>query len=847
MPRTPDPASRSTSIPSGRPTPPPSRLPGTTGLRARIRSGLDGLAQDVKFAARSLRKAPGFLAVAVITLALGIGANTAIFSVVRGVLLEPLPYPQPDRLVQVWELNQRGSTMGVAGQNFRDWRDQVEGLGSVAAYSVGQTTVLGDAEPLRRQVAVVSRGFFDTLGVTPEMGRVPRPDEHVAGAEPVVVVSHRFWQEQLGGRPLDDRGSGGALPRLEADEFSFRVVGVMPPAFDFPEGTDLWYPKELYPTNPYRSAHNWRVIGRLAPGVSSPQADTELDGLTARLLDGSDEDPDYLASGVQVTGLRDELVGPVRKPLWILLGAAGLVLLVACSNLASAFLARGTGRRHEMAVRGSLGAGRGRLLRQLFVESLVIAFAGAAAGVVLALAAIRALVLFGPASLPRLGDVGLDPQVLAFALGLSVATAVLFGLVPALRITRRATTSLETGSHASHDRSWQRSWRLLVAAEVALALVLLVGSGLLIQSLWRILRVDLGFEPQSVVAVRFDLPASRYEESASIARFHRELIDTVEGAPGVEAAGVMSVMPLSGDGANGRLGVRGASEPYADAEYRVATVGAFEALEIPLLRGRLFELTDRADTPHVVVVNRAFAERVWPGESPLGQQINSGGMESAWGPDDWATVVGVVGNVRDRGLDRPIRPTVYFDALQRPDRTASGTLLVRAAGAPDAAAATVRSAVHRVDPNVPTEVASMERVIWDSVSQRRFSVTLLGGFAALALILSLVGIYGVVAYTVGRRRRELGIRLALGATPARVQGLVLKESMVPVALGLAVGLAGALAVTRVLQSLLFEVQPSDPTTFLAVAATLGVAALTASYAPARASARIDPVETIREE
>ena len=424
---------------------------------------------------------------------------------------------------------------------------------------------------------------------------------------------------------------------------------------------------------------------------------------------------------------------------------------------------------------------------------------------------------------------------------------MLFGLVPALRITRGATTSLETGSHASHDRTWQRSWRLLVAAEVALALVLLVGSGLLIQSLWRILRVDLGFEPRSVVAVRFDLPGSRYEESASIARFHRELIDTVEGAPGVEAAGVMSVLPLSGDGANGRLGVRGAGEPYADAEYRVASGGAFEALGIPLLRGRLFERTDRADTPHVVVVNRAFAEQVWPGESPLGQQINSGGMERAWGPDDWATVVGVVGDVRDRGLDRPIRPTVYFDALQRPDRTASGTLLVRATGAPEATGAAARAAVRQVDPNVPTEVASMERVIWSSVSQRRFSVTLLGGFAALALILSLVGIYGVVAYTVGRRRRELGIRLALGATPARVQGLVLKESMVPVGLGLVVGAAGALAVTRVLQSLLFEVRPGDPATFTAVAVTLGIAALAASYVPARASARIDPVETIREE
>ncbi len=820
--------------------------PGTPSGRAR--AWLDGVRQDVKFAVRSLRKAPGFLAVAVVTLALGIGANTAIFSVVRGVLLEPLPYPNPDRLVQVWELNQRGRPMQVAGQNARDWRDQSDSFRSLAAYAGWQTTVLGGAEPMRTEIAIVSQGFFGTLGVAPELGRIPRAEEHQEGAEPVAVVSHRFWRDQLGGRPLD---AAGHSARIEVNEYSLRVVGVMPAAFDLPEGTDVWYPKELYPANPYRSSHNFRVIARLRDGApvaaAITQATTELDTITARLLDGTSEDPAYVAHGVQVTGLRDELVGSVKKPLWILLGAAGLVLLVACSNLASAFLARGTDRYHEMAVRGSLGANRARLLRQLFVESLAVALAGAAAGVALAVAAVRALVQLGPRSVPRLADVGLDPQVLAFALGLAVATAVLFGLLPALRLTRSAAAGLTTGSHASHDRSWQRSWRLLVGAEVALALVLLVSSGLLVQSLWRILKVDLGFEPRSVVTVDFDLPVSHYQESASIAAFHRSLLDEVEAEPGVEAAGVISALPLSGNGANGRMGVRGAPEPYADAEYRLATGGVFQALHIPVLRGRTFDRRDRADTAQVVVVNRAFAERVWPGDDPIGKQINSGGMESAWGPDDWATVVGVVGDIRDQALDRPVEPTVYFDALQRPDRTASATLVVRSATAPDATAAAARAAIRQVDSNVPAEVASMERVIQRSVSQRRFSVGLLGGFAALALVLSLIGIYGVVAYTVGRRRRELGIRMALGATPARVRSLVLKESMVPVVAGLAVGVGGALLATRVLRSLLFEIRPGDPTTFLAVAFTLGVAALAASYVPARASARIDPVESIREE
>ena len=815
-----------------------SQEPQTPPLRRLI----DNLRQDVRFGVRSLGRAPGFFAVAAVTLAFGIGANTAIFSVVRGVLLEPLPYVEPDRLVHIAERNQRGGRMQVAGANFRDWREETETLEHLAVHSqAGNATILGGGEPARAPVVAVSEGFFEVFGVQPARGRAPRPEEHREGAEPVAVVSHRFWRDHLGGRPLDDL-------RLEVSQFALRVVGVMPPAFDYPEGTAVWLPGELYGENPHRTAHNWWAVGRLAPGVSLERAKTEIEGITKRLVAGDEGPADYLAAGVWMDPLRDRLVGDVRRPILVLLGAAALVLLIACTNLASAFLARGTERTRELAVRSSLGATRGRLLTQLFVESLVVALAGAGAGLALAAAAVAALPPLLGGSLPRLSGVEIDGAVLGFTLAVAVATALLFGLLPGLRITGdRAAEGLRSGGRASAGRGWRRSWRLLVAAEVALALVLLVGSGLLIQSLWKILRVELGFEPESVVTVDYALPPTRYPEPGDVIGFHRDLLAELEGAAGVVDAGVLSDLPLSGSGSNGRLGISGGPEPHTDAEYRVATGGAFHALGIPVLRGRVFDERDRADSTHVAVVNRALAERAWPGESPLGKRINSGGMERDFGPDDWATVVGVVGDVRDRSLARPPEPTVYMNALQRPARTATGTLVVRSGGAPEAVAGAARAAVLRVDTDVPTAVASMQRVIWRSVAERRFSASLLGAFAFLALVLSAVGIYGVVAYTVGRRRRELGIRLALGASPADVRRGVVIDSLVPVAAGLAVGTAGAVAASRVLRSLLYEVEPTDSLTFVAVVGVLGLAAFLASWLPARETVRIDPVETLRAE
>jgi putative ABC transport system permease protein len=521
------------------------------------------------------------------------------------------------------------------------------------------------------------------------------------------------------------------------------------------------------------------------------------------------------------------------------------VLLVACANLGSAFLARATERRHEMAVRKSLGAGTGRLLAQLFGEGMVVSLLGAAAGLAVGRALLAAVRALAPAGVPGLAGVRLDGTLLVFTLLLSLATAVLFSLLPALSAVGRgvATGALRAGRTGSTGPGERRVWNLLVAAEVALALVLLVGSGLLLRSFWQLSDVETGFSAEGVLTADLHLPASHYPEDPEKAAYYRRLGEHLAALPGVEAAGFINHLPLSGADANGRMEVEGGPEPTTDASYRVATAEYFSALEIPLLAGRLFDGRDDATAPHVVVVNQALAEQAWPGESAVGKRMTGGGMDRFWDQEIWAEVVGVVGNVRHRGLDQPPRPEVYFHTLQRPPQ--SVTAVVRAAGTPASVAAAVRRAATDLDDQVPLELAPMEEVMGRSLAQRRFTLLLLAAFAGLALLLTALGVYGVVSLSVSRRRRELGIRLALGARPGRVQRLVLSRAMAAVGLGLLAGLAGALALSRLLASLLFGVSPFDPPTFVAVAALLGAAALAASLVPAHRSSRIEPVEVIR--
>ena len=587
---------------------------------------MDAMLQDLKYGVRTLLRSPGFAMVAVLTLALGIGANTAIFSVVDGVLLEPLPYSDADELVDVRERRIDGGGMSVAWPNFVDWRTENTVFESVSAYSSGSTTVLGGENPLTATVSPVSVDVWSVFGVRPIVGRLTVEADHVIGAEPVALVSETFWRNELGARPLE-----GLL--LDMNGVRASVVGVLPSTFDFPMGTSIWQPLEsLGAPSPSRTAHNWQVVGRLADGVPLERAREEMDALTLRVVQEEvDADPNFLAHGAVVQPLQERVVGSTRAPLLILLGAAGLVLLIACTNLASTMLARGATRSRELAVRSSLGAGRGRLVRQLVTESVILAFSGALAGVGLGWLLLELLRRVGPASLPRLQAVSIDGSVLLFTALIACLTAFLFGLYPALRLARgRPVDALRQGTRGNAVGGRGFAWTLLVGTEVALAVVLIVGSGLLVRSFRSILSVDPGFDASDVVTAPVSLSRIKYEEPSAHADFYRTAIEALEADPGIASAGVISTAPLQGYLPNGRMELDGNLEEHAIASYVVASAGAFEALDVPLLRGRLFQESDAPDAPHVAIVSESFAQENWPGEDPIGRSVTGGGMDNFW-------------------------------------------------------------------------------------------------------------------------------------------------------------------------------------------------------------------------
>ena len=798
--------------------------------------------QDVRYAVRGLVRTPGFTAVALVTLALGIGANTAIFSVVNGVLLSPLPYESPDELVAIHERSARGDEWSVAWGNFRDWRSEARSFRAMAAYGAGTTTVRGGGEPVWATVATVSEDFWKVFPVRPVAGRLTVPADHREGAGPVVVVSRAFAREVLGGDDVLGR-------TVEAWGVRAQVVGVVPSGFAFPPEAEIW--TALAPQGESRTGHNWSVVARLAEGVSADAAGREVDALMRRIAAtaGADEPSEYLAAGTVTVPLLEELVGSARRPLGILLGAAALVLLVACANLASTLLARGTARAHELAVRSALGARRGRLMSQLLTESAVLALGGAAVGLVVAIGALRVLRAVGSASVPRLENVGVDGTVLAFTLGAALVTALAFGLLPALRSTGRGQAeALRSGARGNAPLQGQ-VWGVLVATEVALALVLLVGSGLLVRSFVAVLSEDAGFDPGDVALARVAPDNTKYLAPEDHVRFWEDLLARAGAVPGVAAVGLISSEPLAGFVPNGRVSLDGDPTKLADAAYVVASAGTFQALDIPLLQGRGFQESDGPDAPHVVLVSRSFARRYWPGEDPVGKQVSGGGMDDYRNADPivYGTVVGVVGDVRYRDLTREGEATVYWHYRQRAGRIRGGaTLLVEAAGgAPAGLAPAVRATIRRVDPDVAVEPRLMDELVSASVAQRRFLLLVLGGFAGVALILAGVGIYGVVSYAVARRTREMGIRMALGAEPASVRSLVLGRSLRPVFVGLFVGVAGGLGLSRVLRGLLYRVPATDPLTFVAVSGLLLGAAVLATWVPATKGTRVDPITAMQ--
>lgn len=802
----------------------------------------DAAWQDIKYATRNLVRSPGFTVASVLTLALGIGANAAIFSVTYGVLLRPLPYEDPDALVQARETNNRGGPMSVAWANFLDWRAESRSFEAMTAYGAGSTTVVGPQGPMTQRVANVSSDFWTVFRVVPLTGRLTTPADHEIEAPPTVVISERLWRNELGELPLDDIA-------LEIGASRAQVVGVVPDGFDFPGGSDVWGPAEPN-GNTSRTSHNWNVVARLDTGTPIETAEQELDRLTRQIvLREPDADPDFLAVGANLVTLRERMVGASRTPLLLLFGAAGLVLLVACTNLASTLLARGTSRAREIAVRSSLGAGRGRVVRQLLTESLVLSGLGALAGVVVAAGVTRALRTLGPDSLPRVDAIAVDGTVVAFTAAVAVLAAVLFGLMPAMRLTRGSQSHVlrEGGRGSVGPRG--PIWNVLVGTEVALALVLLTGSGLLVRSFQQLMTEDLGFDGRDVVTVPIALSRVRYEDPQDHARWYEELVRELEALPAVRSAGIMEHLPAGGTLPNGRLELDGDLSKHAIAGYVVATSGAFEAFDIPLREGRHFGPQDTPDSEHVAIVSRSFADATWPGESAVGKQVTGGGMDNFWSDRRFARVVGVVEDVRVRDIAGEPYPTIYWPASQRPFRIQFGASLVVEAETGDIAsiAPAVRATIERLDPDVPVELVPQEDVVADALATRRFMMTLLAGFSIVGLLLAAVGIYGVVSYSVARRMREMGIRVALGADPASVGRMVIASSMRLVVAGLVVGLVVSAFAARLLGSMLYEVAPFDPLTLVAVTAILTLTAFGASWVPARAGTRTDPMVTMRAE
>jgi putative ABC transport system permease protein len=814
---------------------------------------MDALRHDLRFALRSFLRNPGFSAVTVTTLALGIGATTAIFSVIYGVLLRPLPYPDSERIVRVYEVGKEGGRSNLSDPDFEDFQARSRSFVALAQLQgPGPTSISGDVEPVRALHAVVSRDFFRVLGVRPVAGRTFTGDEQREGGAPAAMVSHRFWRQQLGGT------ADFAARTLVFNGRVHRVVGVLPPNLDYPPGAEVFTPREIRERLPSRTAHNWTVIGRLRPGASTGSAQAELSalarGLSAELGDQTD------MADAAIVPLHEQMVGHVRPALLVLLGASGFLLLIACANVSNLLLARSATRQRELAVRVAMGAGRGRIVRQLVAESLVLSLAGGATGVLIAVAGVEALLALEPGSLPRLGEVGVNWTALLFASALALATAVALGLVTALRSAgegalRAALAQTQRGVAAG--ASYVRSG--LVIAQVALTLVLLVGVGLLGRSFLQLLSVDPGYRTEGAVVLDLSTPwPATAADIARQRRFYDDLIVRLRAIPGVVNVGGVNAFPLgAGSYFSGtfleltrpdeKLDFSQLPDLMKDphraghAEYRLATDGYFRAMRIPLVRGRLFDERDAPDAPlHAAVVSARLARNEWPNADPIGKIIQFGNMDGNLTP---FMVVGVVGDIREGGLDAVPEPVFYANARQR--RISSFSVVVQGTGDPASVVAAARRTVRELAPSVPPRFRSLEEVVSTSVAQRRFSLVLLGVFGAAALLLAVMGVYSVVAYLAAQRQHEIGIRVALGAQRADVLGLVLRHGAMLTLGGIAMGVVAALWLTRLLTGLLYGVTPTDPASFAAVVAALLAVAMVASYVPARRATRVDPMNVLR--
>lgn len=809
----------------------------------------DMLWQDVRHALRALRRSPGFVAVAVLTLALGIGANSAMFSVVYSALLRPLPYRDGDRLAVLDETTPKVGEVSVSYPDFLDWRSQTRRLSGMAfVHSVGFDLV-GTDRPVTVSGEAVSANFLSLLGVRPALGRDFTSSEEEPGAAPVALLSHALWQSRYGADP-------GVLGRtITLDARTFTIVGVLPAGFRSLDDLDV-----LLPIGVWRAANadaaadrgsrgDAEVVGRLAPGSSLADARVEMSAIAARLA------REYPASndrfGAKVVPVRDYLVGNVRPSLLVLFGAVLFVLLIACGNVANLLLARGAGRAREIALRVALGASRVRIVSQLLVESLVLALLGGGLGLLLAAGGLRALAALVPKALLGGGAIGLNGTVLLFTAGTILVVALLFGTVPALRFARPDVHAelRERGSTTSGGASHGRLRALHAGSEITLALVLLTGAGLMMKTMVRLSSVDPGFRVDRVETMEIDLRARRYDDDVAKLGFWRPVLERIRALPGVRSAAVGTVVPLTGYHNRTDITIEGMPLPRAGMfphpDYHFVSPGYLATLEIPLIRGRDFGQADRAGAPPVALVNAALARRYFPGRDPVGKRFMFGHPSAGKAPE-WVTIVGEVGDTKLYGLANPARLEVYLPYLQYPP--GEGTLLVKSKGDPGALASAIRGIVTSVDPDQPVgAVSTMSELRSRSVGDRRMTLILLGIFSGLAVLLAAIGVYGVIAYSASRRVPEMAVRMALGAQRRDVLRLVLAQSGRIALAGIGVGVAAALALTRLMTGLLYGVSPFDPLTVVAAAALLGSIALLAGYLPARRAARVDPMRVLREE
>jgi putative ABC transport system permease protein len=818
--------------------------------------------QDFRYAARVLGRNPGVTAIMVFTLALAIGATTAIFSVVYGVLLRPLPYSNADRIMAISEVNSSGRLSRLADPNFDDFRDQSHSFQSIAKYTAETISVSGGSAPTRTPVAAVTSQLLTVLGVEPIMGRDFTASDNQKGAAPVALVSYGYWRQYL------SSAQDLSQAHLKINDAVYSVIGVLPSGFRFPDEAEIWLAADIGGENLSRTSHNYSAVGRLKDGVSADQARQDISAIAQRIYRASSEKNDYLLRDARVVPLQDSITGEVRSPLLILLGAVGFLLLVACANVANLLLAQASGRERELSIRSALGAARGRLVRQFLTEAFLLSLIGGALGVLTALWGVAGLLAVAPKTLPRLDTVSVSLPVLFFAFLLCTTVAVGLGAFTAFRATRGdLRQSLgEGGRTQAGSQGSQRVGQALVAAQIAITLVLVIGAGLLGRSLMKVLEVDPGFRVEKIVAMDVSLPWENMSQprpddpNAKSAQgiFFSNLIDRLKKVPGVRSVGAASALPMTGglpDGmfvlmtqnevpktADGFDALWNQKERIGNADFCVTTNGYFQALGIPLVRGRMFDDRDAPNAPHVAVISESLAHDRWPHQDPIGHTIEFGNMD---GDLRLLTIVGIVGDTHEYGLDEPPRPTVYVNLFQRP--RAEMTIAMLSDADTRLVSSTARGILHDLNPQIPPSFQTFQQVYSASLGSRKFNVILIGFFGITALLLASAGVFGVMAYSVSRRTREFGVRVALGATPQDVLRMVLGQGMRTILIGVAIGIVGSFALTQTVSSLLFGVTATDPLTFAAVTVLLIAVALLACYIPARRATKVDPMVALRYE